>query len=183
MFLGASPVFVCVTVCAAMVTDQTAAAGHCSRADHRADLLPVDLLCDGGPGIARPRSGAARSEACLFPAIGGSCILGRMPVSRATRELCRVTFVPESVDLALCALEAYEGPEADWVHKAAVRLSEGHLHRLAHWLSLAEEDPGTFRWYAHEAVDVSPESHSFAVDFVRALMDKDVPRPPLDPTG
>lgn len=103
-----------------------------------------------------------------------------MPVSSTTRDLCRVTYVPESVDLAVCALEAYEGPEADWVHGAAVRLSEGRLHRLAYWLSSAERDPDTFRWYACEAADVSPESHSFAVDFVQGLMDINVLQPPHD---
>lgn len=112
---------------------------------------------------------------------GGSCILSRMTVSSTTRDLCRVTFIPESVDLAICALETYEGPEADRVHGAAVRLSEGHLHRLAHWLSSAERDPDTFHWYASEATAVSLEPHSLAVDFIHGLMDKNVPQPPHDP--
>ncbi|MEU8830795.1 hypothetical protein [Streptomyces sp900116325] len=106
-----------------------------------------------------------------------------MPVSSTTRDLCRVTFAPESLDLAICALETYEGLEADWVHEAAVRLSEGHLHRLAHWLSSAERDPDTFHWYAREAADVSTESHSLAVDFLHGLMDKNAPQLPHDPTS
>jgi hypothetical protein len=65
-----------------------------------------------------------------------------------------------------------------WVHQAAIRLSEGELHRLAHWLTGAERDLNTFRWYAGEPTDVSPESHRFAIEFSNALMDKGVPSRP-----
>ncbi|MFF8872403.1 hypothetical protein [Streptomyces massasporeus] len=39
-------------------------------------------------------------------------------------------------------------------------------------------NPDTFRWYADEPTDVSPETHWFAVEFTNALMDKDAPKPP-----
>ncbi|MFE0358113.1 hypothetical protein ACFW2I_32100 [Streptomyces nigra] len=41
----------------------------------------------------------------------------------------------------------------------------------------AERDLNTFRWYAGEPTDMSPESHRFAIEFSNALMDKDVPKP------
>ncbi|GGY20145.1 hypothetical protein GCM10010384_28290 [Streptomyces djakartensis] len=76
------------------------------------------------------------------------------------------------------ALGTYTGPDETWVHQAATRLNEGELHRLARWLNEAERDPDTFRRYASEPADVSPETHRFAVEFTNALMDKDVPKPP-----
>ncbi|MDQ0713472.1 hypothetical protein QFZ55_002924 [Streptomyces luteogriseus] len=82
------------------------------------------------------------------------------------------------VELAVVALGTYTGPDETWVHQATTRLSEGELHRLAHWLTEAERNPNTFRWYASEPTDVSPETHRFAVEFINALMDKDVPKPP-----
>ncbi|MFF4088519.1 hypothetical protein ACFYY9_16775 [Streptomyces nigra] len=100
-----------------------------------------------------------------------------MPVSAATRDLCRSVFAPDAVELAVMALGTYAGPDEEWVHQAATRLSEGGLHRLAHWLTEAERDLNTFRWYACEPTDVSPESHRFAIEFSNALMDKDVPKP------
>ncbi|MFF5042137.1 hypothetical protein [Streptomyces nigra] len=48
---------------------------------------------------------------------------------------------------------------------------------MARWLTEAERDLDTFRWYAGEPIDVSPESHRFAIEFGNALMDKDVPKP------
>ncbi|MEU0384355.1 hypothetical protein [Streptomyces chartreusis] len=81
------------------------------------------------------------------------------------------------VELAVMALETYDGPDETWVHQAAARLSEEELHRLAHWLNEAERNPDTFRWYASEPTDVSPETHRFAVEFSNALMDKGVPKP------
>jgi hypothetical protein len=67
------------------------------------------------------------------------------------------------------------------VQLAAIRLSEGELHRLAHWLDEAERNPGTFRWYAGEPTDVSTESHRFAIEFINALTDRNVPRSPPGP--
>jgi hypothetical protein len=104
-------------------------------------------------------------------------ILGRMAVSPDTRDLCRSVFAPDLVELAVLALETYAGPEETWVHQAAIRLSDGRLHRLARWLNSAEREPETFRWYAGEPTDVSPESHRFAVDFINGLIDKDVSDP------
>ncbi|MFH9004745.1 hypothetical protein ACH4E5_16090 [Streptomyces afghaniensis] len=101
-----------------------------------------------------------------------------MPVSPDTRDLCLSVFALDVVQLAVTALETYVGPDETWVHQAAIRLSEGELHRLAHWLNEAERNPDTFRWYASEPTDVSPQSHRFAVEFINALMDKDVPKPP-----
>lgn len=77
-----------------------------------------------------------------------------MPVSSDTRDLCRSVFAPDVVELAVMALGTYAGPET-WVHQAATRLSEGELHRLAHWLNEAERNPDTFRWYASEPTDVT----------------------------
>jgi hypothetical protein len=101
-----------------------------------------------------------------------------MPVSPDNRDLCRSVFAPDVVELAVMALGTYTGPDETWVHQAATRLSEGELHRLAHWLDEAERNPDTFRWYAGEPTDVSPETHRFAVEFTNALMDKNVPKPP-----
>ncbi|MFF5961560.1 hypothetical protein [Streptomyces luteogriseus] len=101
-----------------------------------------------------------------------------MPVSPDARDLCRSVFAPDVVQLAVMALETYAGPDETWVHQAAIKLSEGELHRLAHWLDEAERNPDTFRWYAGEPTDVSPESHRFAIEFINTLMDKDVPKPP-----
>jgi hypothetical protein len=101
-----------------------------------------------------------------------------MPVSADTRDLCRSVFAPDVVELAVVALGTYTGPDETWDHQAATRLSEGELHRLAHWLTEAERNPNTFRWYASEPSDVSPETHRFVVEFTNALMDKDVPKPP-----
>jgi hypothetical protein len=72
-----------------------------------------------------------------------------MPVSPDTRDLCQSVFAPDLVELAVTALETYAG-----------------------------RNLGTFRWYAGEPVDVSPESHRFAVEFINALIDKNVPEPP-----
>jgi hypothetical protein len=101
-----------------------------------------------------------------------------MPVSPETRDLCQSVFAPDVVQLAVMALETYAGPDETRVHQAAIRLSAGELHRLARWLNEAERELETFRWYAGEPTDVSPESHRFAVEFINALMDKDVPKPP-----
>ncbi len=49
---------------------------------------------------------------------------------------------------------------------------------LTPWLNHAERELCTFRWYAGEPADVSPESHRFAVEFVNGLIDKDAPGPP-----
>ncbi|WP_455353051.1 hypothetical protein [Streptomyces sp. SYSU K217416] len=54
---------------------------------------------------------------------------------------------------------------------------------MAHWLASAEREPETFRRYAGEPTDVSPESHTFAVDFVNGLIDKSAPQPPHTPVG
>ncbi|WP_189321903.1 hypothetical protein [Streptomyces flaveus] len=101
-----------------------------------------------------------------------------MPVSPDTRGLCQSVFEPGQVELAVMALETYAGPDEAWIHQAAIRLSDGQLHRLAHWLNSAERELGTFRWYAGEPADVSLESHRFAVEFINGLIDKDAPRPP-----
>jgi hypothetical protein len=101
-----------------------------------------------------------------------------MPVSPDTRDLCQAVFAPDLVELAVSALGTYAGPDEAWVHQAAIRLSEGELHRLARWLNEAERELETFRWYADEPADVSPESHRFAVEFINALIDKDVPKRP-----
>lgn len=101
-----------------------------------------------------------------------------MAVSPDTRDLCRAVLAPDLVELAVLALETYAGPEETWVHQAAIRLSDGRLHRLARWLNSAEREPETFRWYAGEPTDVSPESHRFAVDFINGLIDKDLSDPP-----
>ncbi|SEE87443.1 hypothetical protein [Streptomyces sp. Ag109_O5-10] len=76
------------------------------------------------------------------------------------------------------ALETYAGPEETWVHQAAIRLNEGQLHRLSHWLNSAERELGTFRWYADEPADVSGESHRFAVEFANGLIGKDALKTP-----
>ncbi|WP_405632534.1 hypothetical protein OG933_41990 [Streptomyces sp. NBC_00016] len=73
------------------------------------------------------------------------------------------------------ALETYAGPDEEWVHQAAIRLSEGHLHRLAHWLNSAERELGASRWYADEPSEISPQSHRFAVEFINGLTDKESP--------
>lgn len=62
--------------------------------------------------------------------------------------------------------------------RGSIRLSEGELHRLPHWLNEAEQRLGSFRWYAEEPADVSPYAHRFAVEFINGLIDKDVPKPP-----
>ncbi|WP_445280484.1 hypothetical protein [Streptomyces sp. DSM 118148] len=101
-----------------------------------------------------------------------------MPVSPDTRELCQAAYAPELVELAVSALGTYSGPDEAWVHQAAIRLSEGELHRLPRWLSEAEHRLESFRWYAEEPADVSPESHRFAVEFINGLIDKDLPKLP-----
>jgi hypothetical protein len=65
-----------------------------------------------------------------------------------------------------------------WVHQAAIRVSGGELHCLPCCLNEAELRLESFRWYAEEPADVSPESHRFAVDFINGPIDKEVPKPP-----
>lgn len=101
-----------------------------------------------------------------------------MPIPPDTRGLCQSVFEPGLVELAVMALETYTGPDEAWVHQAAIRLSEGRLHRLARWLTSAERELDTFRWYAGAATDISTEWHRFAVEFVNGLIDKEAPRPP-----
>ncbi|MFC9930260.1 hypothetical protein [Streptomyces sp. NPDC127190] len=101
-----------------------------------------------------------------------------MPVSPDTRNLCQAVFAADLVELAVSALGSYAGPDEAWVHQAAIRLSEGELHRLPHWLNEAEQRLESFRWYAEEPADVSPHAHRFAVEFINGLIDKDVPKPP-----
>lgn len=108
-------------------------------------------------------------------------MLGHMTVSQHVRVLCRSVFPSGSVASAVLVLETYAKPDAEWVHRAAVGLSEGRLHRLVHWLSAAEQDIEMFRWYAGEAADVSDETRRFAVDFVNGLADRSVLGPPGAP--
>jgi len=97
-----------------------------------------------------------------------------MAVHPETAQLCRATFAPDCVDLAIRALESYEGEQAKRVHLSAIRLSEGRLNRLAHWLDAAGTDLGTFLWYAGElqSPEDTPEKQTLAADFMNGLFDR-----------
>ncbi|MFG2809469.1 hypothetical protein [Streptomyces massasporeus] len=102
-----------------------------------------------------------------------------MPLSAEVLELCRATFAPESLDLALRTLETYDAEQADRVHRVAIQLSEGKLNRLAWWLDGAEENLETFLWYGEDPEEsVRPETRAFAVDFMNAFADKHRLKPP-----
>jgi hypothetical protein len=102
-----------------------------------------------------------------------------MPLSAEVLELCRATFAPESLDLALRTLETYVAEQADRVHRVAIQLSEGKLNRLAWWLDGAEENLETFLWYGEDPEEsVRPETRAFAVDFMNAFADKHQLKPP-----
>jgi hypothetical protein len=102
-----------------------------------------------------------------------------MPLSSEAIELCRATFAPKSHGPALRALETYNAEQADRVHQVSIRLSGGRLNRLAWWLGEAERDLETFLWFGEDPQEtVRPESREFAVDFISALMDKHVLKPP-----
>ncbi|MGW3682494.1 hypothetical protein [Streptomyces prasinus] len=102
-----------------------------------------------------------------------------MPLSAEAVELCRTTFAPESLDLALHTLETYDAEQADRVHRVAIRLSGGKLNRLAWWLNGAEENLETFLRYGEDPEEtVRPETRAFAVDFMNAFADKHLLKPP-----
>jgi hypothetical protein len=102
-----------------------------------------------------------------------------MPLSAEVHELCRATFPPELLDLALRTLETYDAEQADRVHRVAIHLSEGKLNRLAWWLDGAEENLETFLWYGEDPLEtVRPETRAFAVDFMNAFADKHLLKPP-----
>ncbi|MGW1542553.1 hypothetical protein ACWCPM_20345 [Streptomyces sp. NPDC002309] len=102
-----------------------------------------------------------------------------MPLPAEVLKLCRATFAPESLDLALRTLETYDGEQADRVHRVAIHLSKGKLNRLAWWLDGAEKNLETFLWYGGDPEEtVRPETRAFAVDFMNAFADKNLLKPP-----
>ncbi|MGW5059933.1 hypothetical protein ACWEQ2_21925 [Streptomyces sp. NPDC004096] len=102
-----------------------------------------------------------------------------MPLSAEALELCQATFAPESLDLALRALETYDAEQADRVHRVAIQLSGGKLNRLAWWLDGAKKNLETFFWYGEDPDEtVRPETRAFAVDFMNAFADKHLLKPP-----
>ncbi|MFE0331702.1 hypothetical protein ACFW08_33815 [Streptomyces sp. NPDC058960] len=102
-----------------------------------------------------------------------------MALSADILELCRATFAPELLDLALRTLETYDAEQTDRVHRLAIQMSEGKLHRLAWWLNAAEENLETFLWYGEDPEEtVRPETRAFAVDFMNGFADKNMLKPP-----
>ncbi|WP_086791947.1 hypothetical protein [Streptomyces thermovulgaris] len=103
-----------------------------------------------------------------------------MSLSAEVLALCRAAFAPGELELALRALETYGAEQADRVHRNAIRMSEGRLHRLAGWSNVAEDDPETFLWYAEDPEGaVRPRTREFAVGFMSGFADRHL----LEPRG
>lgn len=107
-----------------------------------------------------------------------------MAVCPETTALCREAFAAESIELAVRVLESYDGEQAERVHQSAVRLSDGRLNRLPHWLRCAERDIDALLWYAGEqqSPEDSPEKQAMAADFLGGLMDKELINRPQRPS-
>ncbi|MFD3441667.1 hypothetical protein ACFWU3_29665 [Streptomyces sp. NPDC058685] len=78
------------------------------------------------------------------------------------------------MSLALRVLDTYDGEQADQVHKAAVALSGGSLHRLASWMDGVRPPLDNFFWIAGGEQPDATEDQIFAARFLNAYYGKTV---------